>query len=46
LNFEFKKMKKQKYFGIAFLFSFDIGRSMLDVHLYKIIIVKILTSVF
>jgi len=34
-------MKKQKLLGIGF-FSFDIGRSMLDVHLYKFIIVKIL----
>ncbi len=30
-NFEFKKMKKQKKFGIGFLFSFGIGRSMFDV---------------
>jgi len=27
----FEKMKKQKQFGIGFLYSFDIGRSMFDV---------------
>ena len=30
-NFEFEKMKKRKCFGIGFLLSFEIGRSMFDV---------------